>query len=250
MHPSTGLQPETPAVPWTVRDVWLGVSSFIIWIALVVGLRVWIAQATIEGDLRGVGLLVSLGELLLLVPVWLLTIRKYNADWQQLGLRSFGPAALRLGCGLMLVSFLFNAVYGAVLGYFGLRMQVDLIPIFESLPSPLLFFIGGAVIAPIVEEIFFRGFIFAGLRPRYGWQKAAFISALLFALLHFTLTAILPIFILGLIFAYLYQVSDSIWPPILMHMLTNALALGAAYAVANADRLGLVIEWFSFFVIQ
>lgn len=250
MDTPTSLQPESPHVPWTTRDVWLGISSFIIWIVLVIGLRMWMAQATIEGDLRGVGLLVSLGELLLLVPVWLLTIRKYNIGWQQLGLRPFAPAALRLGCGLMLVSFLFNAIYGMFLGLFGLRMQVDLIPIFESLPSPLLFFIGGAVIAPVVEEIFFRGFVFAGLRPRYGWQKAAVISAVLFALLHFTLTAILPIFILGLIFAYLYQISESIWPPILMHMLTNALALGAAYAVANADRLGLVIEWFAVLIFQ
>jgi membrane protease YdiL (CAAX protease family) len=99
--------------------------------------------------------------------------------------------------------------------------------------------LGGAIIAPVVEEIFFRGFVFGGLRPRYGWVMAAVISSIAFAVLHFTPTAIIPIFILGFIFAFLYQLSGSIWPGILMHVLTNSLALGATYIVANADRLGI-----------
>ena len=48
---------------------------------------------------------------------------------------------------------------------------------------------------------------------------------------HVILTSILPIFILGVIFALLYQISGSIWPAILMHMLTNTIALSIAYAV-------------------
>jgi membrane protease YdiL (CAAX protease family) len=36
-----------------------------------------------------------------------------------------------------------------------------------------------------------------------------------------------------MIFAFLYQVSGSIWPAILMHMLTNAIALSAAYAISQ-----------------
>jgi len=81
--------------------------------------------------------------------------------------------------------------------------------------------------------VFFRGFVFAGLRQRYGWKKAAFISAALFAVIHVMPTAMIPVFILGLIFAYLYHHSDSIWPAILMHVSTNALALGLAYVLAN-----------------
>jgi membrane protease YdiL (CAAX protease family) len=114
--------------------------------------------------------------------------------------------------------------------------------LFQDLASPWLLFLGGAIIAPVVEEIFFRGFVFGGLRPRYGWVKAAAISSAAFAVLHLTPTAILPIFILGFIFAFLYQISGSIWPGILMHILTNSLALGATYIVANADKLGIPIS--------
>jgi membrane protease YdiL (CAAX protease family) len=87
----------------------------------------------------------------------------------------------------------------------------------------------------MVEEIFFRGFVFAGLRERYGWQRAALISSALFGVIHFTPTAIMPIFILGCVFAYLYQRSGSIWPAILMHAFSNALALGAAFVLASTN---------------
>ena len=221
-----------PPVYWSTRDVWLGLAIFGLLVAAAIPF-VFLAQSrSWELDF---GLLVSLGELLLLVPVWLLTVRKYGVGWDALGLRSFKWEMLGLGCSLMLLSLAFNLVFGLFLGLFGLRIQPDLAPIFAQLSSPWLLLIGGAVVAPVVEEIFFRGFVFAGLRPRYGWQRAAVVSSGLFALIHLIPTAIIPIFILGYIFAYLYQRSNSIWPAILMHSATNALALGAAYIVAKTD---------------
>ena len=123
--------------------------------------------------------------------------------------------------------------YSVVLDIFGLRVQADLAPLFSELGSPWWFLLAGVVVAPIVEEVFFRGFVFAGLRNRYEWKKAAVISSALFALTHLQLTAFIPIFILGYIFSVLYQRSNSIVPAILMHILTNGLALGAAYLTAN-----------------
>ncbi len=221
-----------PPVPWSTRDVWLGLAIFGLLVAAVVPFA-FLAQSR-SLDLNS-GLVVSLGELLLLVPVWLLAVRKYRVGWDALGLRSFKWEMLGLGCGLMLLSLAFNLVFGLFLGLFGLRIQPDLAPIFAQLSSPWLLLIGGTVVAPIVEEIFFRGFVFAGLRPRYGWQRAAIISSVLFALIHLIPTAIIPILLLGYIFAYLYHRSNSIWPAILMHSATNALALGAAYMVAKTD---------------
>lgn len=234
------IQPQPPvSVPWTVRDVTWGLIAFGAWLFAFLALRLVIDRLMPDADL---GLIVSLGELLLIVPVWWLTLRKHQVGWRDLGLRGFGTGAVGVGCGLMLASFTFNLIYSLILAYFDLRIQIDLVPIFEQLSSPWFFFIGGALIAPVVEEIFFRGFVFAGLRGRFGWQRAALISALLFALLHLSFTSVLPIFILGLIFAYLYHLSGSIWPAILMHMLTNSLALGAAYVVANAEAWGIPLS--------
>ncbi|MFQ5578628.1 MAG: lysostaphin resistance A-like protein [Anaerolineae bacterium] len=230
--------PDVPAVPWTTRDVWWGLAAFGLWLAMFVVSAPLLQTVLTRLD---VGVVITMGELLLLLPVWWLTGRKYGVGWAALGLRPFPAAALGLGLALMLVSFGFNLLYGLFLLLFDLRIQVDLVPIFSRLSSPWWFLAGGAVIAPLAEELFFRGFLFAGLRRRFGWQRGMVISAALFALLHFTPTAILPIFILGCIFAFLYQRSASLWPSILMHMLTNSLALGAAYFLANAEAWGLSV---------
>lgn len=219
-------------VPWTAHDVWLGVIALVLWLVTSVVASVMLGLLSLDVD---VGLMVSLAELLLLVPVWWLTVRKYKVGWGALGLRSFKGAMLGLGCGLMILSSTFNLFYSLFLALFDLRMQVDLVPIFAELDSPWWLLAGGVIVAPVVEEVFFRGFVFAGLRQRYGWKKAALISSALFAVIHVTPTALIPVFILGCIFAYLYHRSNSIWPAVLMHVSTNALALGLAYGLASTS---------------
>jgi membrane protease YdiL (CAAX protease family) len=178
-------------------------------------------------------LVINLGTLLLLLPVWYFTIFKYGASWADLGLRAFRPALFGFGCLLMIAAMVFTSAYGWFLGLFGLQIQPDIAPLFTDTTYPFAIFVGGAVVAPFVEEVFFRGFVFAGLRGRWPWKTAMLLSAGLFALAHILPTSILPIFILGVIFAYLYQISGSIWPAIIMHMLTNILALSVAYALSQ-----------------
>ncbi|MGD8624266.1 MAG: CPBP family intramembrane metalloprotease [Anaerolineae bacterium] len=220
-----------PPVPWTSRDVWLGVGGLVLWLLLALGL---VLLASFFAPDMNVGLLISLLELALLLPVWWLALRKYGARWQDLGLRGFRGVALGMGCGLMFLSFLFNGLYNTLLALFDLQAQPDLIPLLAELDSPWFLLVGAILVAPVVEEIFFRGFVYAGLRARYGWKRAAVVSALLFAAIHLQPTAALPIFVLGLIFAFLYEWSSSIWPAIVMHFASNALAIGAAYLVIQA----------------
>jgi membrane protease YdiL (CAAX protease family) len=216
-----------PAVPWTPRDVAWGLLVFVIWIIFFLGIGAVAAALELPID---PGLVIVFGEAILLLPVWYFAIYKYGVTWADLGLRSFQPWALGQGCGLMALSLVVNLVYASLLGLYGLEIQPDIELIFEGTDLPLALLFGGAVVAPFVEEVFFRGFVFSGLRGKWGWPKAALISAGLFAVAHVIPTSILPIFILGLIFAFLYQASGSIWPAILMHMLTNTVALLAAYA--------------------
>jgi membrane protease YdiL (CAAX protease family) len=219
-----------PPVPWTPRDVAWGLLVFGGWLLffLVVGLLR--AKQSLPLD---AGLIIVFGELILLLPAWYFTVYKYGGSWADLGLRAFRPQAVRLGCGLMIASLAFNFIYASLLSRFGLEIQPNIELIFQATDFPLILLFGGAIIAPFVEEIFFRGFVFTGLRGRWGWSRAALASAGLFALVHLIPTSILPIFILGLIFAYLFQVSGSIWPAVLMHMLTNSAALFLAYAVSQ-----------------
>ncbi len=234
MHNTSSITPTNntppPAVPWTPRDVSWGLVAFAVWIVifLILGLIGEYFELGVDPSIT-----VIFGTSLLLIPAWYFTVYKYKVSWAALGLGSFKITDIGVGCGLMTASLLFNLVYASFLGLFGLQMQPDIDIMFNSTAFPFILLFGGAVVAPFVEEVFFRGFVFAGLRNKWSWPKAAAISAVLFAVAHVVPTSILPIFILGFIFAFLYQFSGSIWPAIFMHMLTNTVALSLAYAVSQ-----------------
>jgi membrane protease YdiL (CAAX protease family) len=216
-----------PEVPWTIRDVCRGVGYLGLWMILAAILSMVINVLAIRVD---VGVFLAIGEALLILPVWGLTVFKYRVSWGTLGLRHFTVEVAGLGCGLMVLSYFFNMAYSVfILAPFNLSIQGDLLTRLAQSPWSGFLWVGGAIIAPFVEEIFFRGFIFAGLRQVYGWQKSAIISSALFALVHLQWTAIPPIFVLGYIFAYLYNRSRSLWPAILMHGFSNVIALGTVY---------------------
>ena len=71
--------------------------------------------------------------------------------------------------------------------------------------DPWLVIVAVVILAPIAEEIFFRGVVFNALL-REGGRRWAFIgSSALFAIIHVSLVALLPIFLLGLALAWIYQ---------------------------------------------
>ena len=82
--------------------------------------------------------------------------------------------------------------------------------------------------APIAEEVFFRGFLFGGLRRGLPFVGAALISAAIFGGFHYTgphsLTVLPQLGALGLVQAWLYERSGSIYPTMALHIANNALA--------------------------
>ena len=78
------------------------------------------------------------------------------------------------------------------------------------------------VIAPISEEIVFRGLVLRTLSP-YSKKNAIIISALLFALMHKNIPQAVGAFAIGIIFAAVDTKANSIVPSIIMHSLNNML---------------------------
>jgi membrane protease YdiL (CAAX protease family) len=96
--------------------------------------------------------------------------------------------------------------------------------VFESVAVQVAAGISIVGLAPIAEEVFFRGFLFAGLRKLTGVWVAALLSSLLFAVVHAQSGLIIPFTIVGLMLAYLYHRSRSIYLPIGMHFFFNAVS--------------------------
>jgi len=89
------------------------------------------------------------------------------------------------------------------------------------------------IIAPIAEEIFFRGVIYAGLRKRLPVVPALVLSSALFASAHMDTMRLLP-FVLGVVAALLMEFTGSLVPAILAHMGVN---IGFVMFLANRGHL-------------
>ena len=81
------------------------------------------------------------------------------------------------------------------------------------------------VLAPICEEIFFRGYLYPALRNRMSKQPAMVLNGLLFAAAHFELIGFLPRFLLGWGLCYIYEKNRTLGGPITGHALYNGLIL-------------------------
>ena len=98
-----------------------------------------------------------------------------------------------------------------------------------------------ALLPAIAEEYVFRGCV-ARAFARKGYVFAVFMSALLFAIMHGSPLQLVHQFLIGVVCAVLFFATRSLWPPIILHFLNNAIALvlgyvqnrGAAFAVTEA----------------
>jgi uncharacterized protein len=80
------------------------------------------------------------------------------------------------------------------------------------------------VVAPFAEELFFRGFLYQSFRNSFGVLPGALLSALIFGAIHFEFFKLVQLAILGVILALLFEKTGSLWPPIILHAVNNALA--------------------------
>lgn len=88
----------------------------------------------------------------------------------------------------------------------------------------ILAFITLVVIAPVAEEILFRGYLFGKLRAYAPLWVAIIVTSLLFGLVHQAWNVGIDTFALSIILCLLRVVSGSLWPAILLHMIKNGIA--------------------------
>ncbi len=102
-----------------------------------------------------------------------------------------------------------------------------------------------AIVAPMVEELFFRGFLFGALGRIMHWGVAAVVTGLVFGAIHAGGTPaifLVPLAVLGALLCVLYRRTDSLVPGMGVHAFNNALALGVAMKWSLIGVLaGLVI---------
>jgi len=176
-------------------------------------------------------------EGLMLWTAYRFAVHKYGLTLRSLGLTKPSRAGWWLPFALMIGALAVMYVYFAVLSAFNVEPDTNLPEgVFDNAGPFIVLFILSVFVAPPVEEIFFRGFIFGGLRGRWGVLIAAFASGALFGLAHAgnpgTLYLLPPVATVGALFAFGYVYTGSIIPSIVAHFLFNLLqvTLGLAYS--------------------
>ncbi|HEV3086383.1 MAG TPA: CPBP family intramembrane glutamic endopeptidase [Candidatus Elarobacter sp.] len=103
---------------------------------------------------------------------------------------------------------------------------VSKVPIFTTISVALLI-LSSVALAPIVEEMIFRGLLFGALAPRLGVLPGAAVSALFFGAVHGDVVLFPTLAALGFIGALAYAATGNLWVSIVLHALNNALGVTA-----------------------
>lgn len=163
---------------------------------------------------------------LLLIARW-----RGGADWRSLV--AWRPPAWprrdKMLWGIAALGLVYGLASSAALGYFYPKSDSWLLVPRDHLSAGLLLALA-VVGAPLVEETYFRGWIYTSLRFRLGMWPALVISALLFGLAHYESTHLyaLAVFPLGLVLGALRERTGSTRTSMLFHAANNLIAFFSA----------------------
>ena len=112
------------------------------------------------------------------------------------------------------------------------HQQLEMITEYPQLPLRIMIVFVAVVIAPLLEELLFRGFIQTTIRSFFnirnsGWPAIA-ASSVFFAIMHEDPGHWPALFVLGVCLGYSYEKSGSLFRPIFIHLFFNASSIAAA----------------------
>jgi len=231
---------------WSVKDVFhVFVSVFVIELALFLtlkGIKIEGILTSLNGNSLGRNLVILSIYILqvigFLLPLWFFALRKKSYSLKKFGFIWIGTGKTVLWVlfayltFLGLTIFLLTLFFSFGIDVFGFERQQSLFDIFGTDVYGLVIasFIA-LLIAPFVEEIFFRGFMLQTLVKKIGKVWGIIITTLIFAAVHFEFGSIMPLIILSLILSVLFIKTESIWPGIIFHIFNNSLAFTFLYLI-------------------
>jgi hypothetical protein len=220
---------------------WLIIITFLIawWLLTIVGtLALWFALywAGLSD-----GLAFSISSLvieIILIPLVLLYIYADGSLDRIKEMLKFGSVKralillLAIPIVVTIIDFILNTIYAVVwIGIIGEpSANTDLGTDWESSSIDIAFlFLSVAIVTPIAEELFFRGYLLDAINRKHGDWTAIIWSSILFGLVHVSPFVIGSAFMGGIIYGWIRMRTGSLLPSIACHMMWNMLALVVTY---------------------
>jgi membrane protease YdiL (CAAX protease family) len=232
---------------WGLREVLQAIGlavAFYLFMGIVVGLAVLAIAGELEGTPLVMGNLVAIlfFDASLLGIVYLLSVQKFRLSWSVLGFRSLPADFVWVPPVTAVVAYIGVVAYSAIVtaaGADALAPQQELEDLFETRAILPLTGVATILAAPVAEETFFRGFIFRGLIRRLNVWGAALVSGLLFGAAHISgadsAGLIIPFGAIGILFAWVYYRTGSLWAPMAAHFLFNLFSFIVLATMVGSD---------------
>jgi len=235
-------QEHVPSVSWGVLDL-VRASIVILFtgyiLAILQGMLFEILDFKLGEDLMMMVNTFFIDMAVGIIVLYFVAVR-YKDRLQALGLRSSsffnnvfsGIAAYIFVLPVLLIILVLSVWILNLVGYTPPPQPVFEIFMKEDRSRVLLFLtILVSVLGPIIEEIFFRGFMYAAVKKHLGVLGAAFLSAAVFSALHTNIVGFFPIMALGLLLAFLYERTGSLVGSITVHIVHNSIILGFVFFI-------------------
>jgi uncharacterized protein len=182
----------------------------------------WLDNELYAGTLMGLTI-----AIILLLGVYLIALRPKQLSWSEVGVKAFNVKDWKIiiiYSVILLVGAVIIVVLTSFIGNSWENSKTESMQQNATFFTVLIAFISAAIISPIYEEIFYRGFLYRWLRTRIGLTGALLLSSLIFTIIHIPTYNVMPInFFSGILFALAYERTHSIWPSVLIHGLTNGI---------------------------
>jgi membrane protease YdiL (CAAX protease family) len=208
-----------------------------------------------DGGATGLGIAISLLSEVVVLGVLVVWLQLRHPRWREAVRFPPRGAALReAGAGVAAGLLLYPVVtigVGSIVVYVFDLVSKSTVEAPNQLTSGLssegvaLAVTYGLIVAPVVEEFFFRGILFRSIRDRRGFWPAAFGSAVVFGIVHWVPAPTRDAFILpivmtftGLGLAYVYERRGNLVANIATHVTFNVIGLVSVIGLSGVLRLG------------
>jgi len=219
---------------WKVQDPW-GSKEFIILLLLefifVIGFlkgvvspiySQWLNNDLYAGTFMGLTI-----AIILIISVYIVALRPKALSWREVGLTRMKVKDWKIISGysvILLVGAVIIVILTSFIGNTWENSKTESLQQNVTFLKVLIAFVSAAVISPIYEELFYRGFLYRWLRTRIGLFGAILISSTIFTIVHIPAYNVMPVnFFSGIIFALAYERTNSIWPSVMIHGITNGI---------------------------
>ena len=157
-------------------------------------------------------------------------------------LRQAAPLFLMFLPLIWIVSLIWTNILGGFqkVGWIEEIEQQELVTLFQNGGHPiamLLLVTLAVIMAPVIEELIFRGCIYRFLKSQTSLLVAQVISGCIFSIMHANLLSFVPLILVGILLARIYEKTGSLYAPIWFHALFNAFSLLMLFITSMSNAI-------------